>query len=335
MPQRPAHTLYDNYYQMMADAVRNNAYKSAIFNTVQKGDVVIDLGAGLGILSIWAVQAGAKKVYAIEKTETIELAKEIAKENGCEKHIEFIQDLSTNVTLAEKADILISETLGSFGIDEQTLFFTHDCCERLLKDNARIIPQHIDLYVAAVQHQSAYDKINIWRQVPDINLEKAYDVFSSKMLIETVSPDQLISDPIQIAQYSLNNLTETTFNQQTYLTMNKATSIHGVAGWFTVQLDDQTFISTAPDQSLTHWKQAVFPFQQTIDVIKNDILEWRMSLEQHPDSADFSAIQYSYRCTQLKNELQQLRPSDTTQRECPCGSGLPYSECCMPTDQSK
>jgi len=109
---------YDNYYQMLSDKVRMDAYRQAIFKTVKPGDVVVDMGAGTGLLGIWALQAGAKKVYAIEKTSAIELARDIARANNCLHKIEFIQKNSVDVELPEKADVLISETLGSFGIDE-------------------------------------------------------------------------------------------------------------------------------------------------------------------------------------------------------------------------
>ncbi len=69
---------YESYHQMLSDNVRMDAFRKAIFETVKPGDIVIDFGAGTGILGLWALQAGAEKVYAIEKTDSIELAKSIA-----------------------------------------------------------------------------------------------------------------------------------------------------------------------------------------------------------------------------------------------------------------
>ena len=80
---------YEHYYGMLSDKVRMQAYRDAIFNTVKSGDVVVDLGAGTGLLGIWAIQAGASKVYAIEKTSAINLAKEIARVNNCLDKIEL------------------------------------------------------------------------------------------------------------------------------------------------------------------------------------------------------------------------------------------------------
>lgn len=56
---------------MLKDTVRTNAYRKAIMDNPQdfKDKIVLDIGAGTGILSIFAAKAGAKHVYAIENAE--------------------------------------------------------------------------------------------------------------------------------------------------------------------------------------------------------------------------------------------------------------------------
>lgn len=68
---------------MLNDSVRNNAYKSAIFDNKKsiEGKTVLDVGAGTGILSIFCAQAGAVRVYAVEASEVFRIAEEIVKEN--------------------------------------------------------------------------------------------------------------------------------------------------------------------------------------------------------------------------------------------------------------
>ena len=176
MDQSLAQQGYEHYYGMLADKVRMQAYRDAIFKTVRSGDVVVDLGAGTSLLSIWAIQAGASKVYAIEKTNAIELAKEIAKANHCLDKIEFINKNSMDVELPEKANVLISETLGSFGIDENTLQFTIDARNRFLQQGGIILPQSLELFVAPVEDKNTYDKLDFWRQIPDINFSPAFNL---------------------------------------------------------------------------------------------------------------------------------------------------------------
>lgn len=82
---------------MLQDRIRNKAYKKAIFNNINyiKDKIVLDVGAGTGILSIFCAQAGAKKVYAVEASKLHEVAREVVKENNFENVVEvrFLKEM--------------------------------------------------------------------------------------------------------------------------------------------------------------------------------------------------------------------------------------------------
>jgi len=325
-----AQTGYENYYQMLSDKVRMDAYRDAIFKTVKPGDIVVDMGAGTGLLSIWALQAGAKKVYAIEKTDAINLAREVAKANNYLDKIDFINSNSIDVKLPELANVLVSETLGSFGIDENTLQFTNDARKRFLVEGGKLIPETIELYVAPVSSTDIYHKVDFWRHIPDINFSPAFDLFSKKIMIETINNRDLLCKPTCIAEIYLSNITEETFNTRLYMKMQKNGVLHGVAGWFRCKLCEGIEINTSPDNASTHWKQAFFPFKESIDVIIGDILDWSVTVGAKDKNSDDTQITYEYRCTQLKNEKKHIQSLEIGRNEpCPCGSGLKYKKCCM------
>ncbi len=320
---------YDNYYQMLSDTVRMQAYKKAIFQTVKPGDIVIDLGAGTGILGLWAIQAGAARVYAIEKTNAIELAKNIAQANHCQDKMVFIQKNSLQVSLAEKADVLISETLGSFAIDENTLLFTNDARKRLLKENGKMIPQGFDIFACPVEAKQAYQKIDFWRHIDGLDFSPAFDLFSGKIMIEAIERKNLLSDAKKIASINLLQDNHPDFYSRHYFPIKKSGTIHGVVGWFKVCLNDNIHINTAPGKPLTHWKQAFFPFRESIDVIQNDVLDWSIRVSGTQPDSDDCKIHYQYRCTQLKKEFQSADKKPGRNDPCPCGSGKKYKKCCL------
>src|SRR5690242_9004894 len=136
---------------MLQDKVRNRAFKEAIFRNVKKGDVVVDLGTGTGILAIWAAQAGARKVYAIEETDVADVAEAVIKDNGFENVITVLKANSSEVTLPEPADVLIAEIVGHFLFEEGIVEAIAGVREVLLKPNARIIPASASVFAAPAE----------------------------------------------------------------------------------------------------------------------------------------------------------------------------------------
>ena len=76
--------------EMLSDTVRVDAYHRGIHGNVQPGDVVVDLGTGTGLLAMMASRAGAARVYAVEHSDFIDVARDIAQHNGFD-NIEFVQ----------------------------------------------------------------------------------------------------------------------------------------------------------------------------------------------------------------------------------------------------
>jgi len=100
------------YGAMLSDPERMGAYERAIRQTVKPGSVVVDIGTGTGIMAVLACQLGASRVYAIEPNPIISLAREIAVANHCADKIVFMEEISTQVTLPTRADVIVSDLRG-------------------------------------------------------------------------------------------------------------------------------------------------------------------------------------------------------------------------------
>src|SRR5258708_641008 len=139
------------YGHMIEDQVRLDAYARAIRKTVRPGSVVLEIGSGPGIFAVLACQLGASRVYAIESDPIIQVAREIAAANGCADRIEFIEDLSTRVTLPVQADVIISDLRGVLPFFQSHLPSIADARRRFLAPGGTLIPKTAPARQPAVQ----------------------------------------------------------------------------------------------------------------------------------------------------------------------------------------
>ncbi|KAG8535982.1 hypothetical protein GDO81_027362, partial [Engystomops pustulosus] len=123
---------------MMQDYVRTGTYQRAILqnHTDFKDKVVLDVGCGSGILSFFAVQAGARKVYAVEASSMAQHAELLVKSNNLTDRIIVIPGKVEEVALPEQVDIIISEPMGYMLFNERMLeSYLH--AKKFLKPNGK------------------------------------------------------------------------------------------------------------------------------------------------------------------------------------------------------
>lgn len=133
---------------MLADRVRIEAYEEAIGKYVRRGQTVVDLGAGTGILGFMAARRGAR-VHAVEHGRIIEAAEAVALANGLD--VVFHRMHSSRLRLPERVDVIIHEQIGEAAYDESVVENMAELRDRLLKRGGRILPSRLDLYVEPVQ----------------------------------------------------------------------------------------------------------------------------------------------------------------------------------------
>lgn len=295
---RTALTRYEDFYNMLSDDIRHKAYEKAIKEIVKKGDIVLDLGAGTGILGFMALKAGAKKVYLIEKSDSIELAQEIAKHNKFTEQVIFLNESSLSANLPEKVDVIVSETLGPFGVDENTLEFMIDARNRFLKEDGKIIPEKLIVYIEPVESKKCIEKLDFWKSVGGIDFTPAHNLFSKKMMVEELNKDNILAQGDPFCNIDFYQAIDPSLMSTTYHVMRKKGTIHGLGGWFDLHLTPKIKISTKPGTPLTHWKQAFFPINEPIHVKPNDVMEIQMLVKPKHEASDSTYIQYDYRCSQ-------------------------------------
>ncbi|KAL0743128.1 hypothetical protein Bca4012_084641 [Brassica carinata] len=158
--------------EMIKDRSRTETYREAIMQhqSFIQGKVVVDVGCGTGILSIFCAQAGAKRVYAVDASDIAVQAKEVVKANGLSDKVIVLHGRVEDVEIDEEVDVIISEWMGYMLLYESMLGSVITARDRWLKPGGLILPSHATLYMAPISHPDRYShSIDFWRNVYGID----------------------------------------------------------------------------------------------------------------------------------------------------------------------
>ncbi|KAJ1623862.1 S-adenosyl-L-methionine-dependent methyltransferase, partial [Pavlovales sp. CCMP2436] len=159
-PTELIETVNDWHFAMINDQPRNRFYQTLLREVITPDSVVLEIGAGSGLLSIMAAKAGAKKVIAIEANrEMATLATQIIAANGMSDRIEVINRMSTDVHLHDLSavpTILVSEILGTLLLGESALHYVQDARARLVTPGAAILPKLGTQYVTLIESEEVH-----------------------------------------------------------------------------------------------------------------------------------------------------------------------------------
>lgn len=145
-------------YMCLKDEVRTEAFKKAIHEVVKKGDVVIDVGSGSGILSFFAARAGAKKIYAVEiEPLLVDSLRKSILANGFENVIEVVKGDISKVDLPKNIDCVIAEIIETGLLDElQVPAINRLRQQGVITDKTSIIPFHYKTFVQLIFTDNNY-----------------------------------------------------------------------------------------------------------------------------------------------------------------------------------
>lgn len=262
-----------HHKSMMNDRVRIEQYRKAIEEIVKPGDIVVDMGAGTGILSFIAAKSGAKTVYAIERTDMIHIAEKIAADNAIE-NIVFIQQDSSEVKLPEKCDVLLSECLGYLVVQENMVTDFLEFRDKWLKPDGHVIPIDAQLYFAPVESEQAYESVSFWNTIYEqqgFNYSALLQVAANSPSQEDLAKGHFLAPPEKKHRFDFACDTNAAFQSEINFRITKNGLLHGIGGYFTSSLSPSIVLDTSPETK-THWRQHFFPLNQPVKVSEGDVV---------------------------------------------------------------
>jgi SAM-dependent methyltransferase len=272
-------TVLDYHLGMLHDVARMDAFRRAINETVQPGDVVLDIGCGSGVLSFMACEAGAERVYAIEGGPVIDVARELAVDNGFDDRIEFLGGWSMELGIPEPADVLISETIGNAGFNEGIIAWTFDARQRLLRPGAALIPQRLRLWVAAAETFDEHVLVSDWRAAGlPYDYTAAFRRAAQTLWFADFTPDNLLGQPELVADVDLRTAPYQTVTSAGELRVDRDGTLHGLACWFDALLGPGVTVHNMPPRSESSWSHGFLPLAEAVEVSAGDRFRWEVSV---------------------------------------------------------
>lgn len=318
--------------EMLSDCVRMDAYHDSIFKNFKhfKDKVILDVGTGSGILAIWAAQAGAKKVYAVEATKMADHARRLAAGNGVENIVEVIEGSIEDIELPEKVDVIISEWMGYFLIRESMFDSVINARDRWLKPTGIMYPSHARMWLAPMKTGLGKIKLQDYENVMvdwDAFVQDTQDYYGVDMSVLTdpfqeeqkkyylqtvlwnnLHPTQIVGTPVIVKEFDCRTATlhdvasvHSSFQMRLW---ESGMKLSGFAGWFDVHFkgsagdpaDQIVELTTAPSANKsTHWGQQVFLLHPPLDYESGDVLEGELDITRSKDNHRLLDLAFKHR----------------------------------------
>lgn len=269
-----------DYGAMIADEARMAAFVQALRRAVKPGAVVVDLGAGTGIFALLACQLGARRVYAIEPDEAIQVAREIASANGFADRIEFIQRLSADVTLPERADVIVADIGGVLPWFGRHLPAIADARRRFLAPGGAMIPACDTVWAAVVDAPDLYERFaDPWKAGPfGLDMTAARRLGTNTWGKARLTRDHMLTECRAWASIDYMRVDDADAAASLRWTVAREGTAHGIGAGLDRMVGPGARVSNAPDASAEIrpdriYSPVFFPLTEPVRVAAGDVVE--------------------------------------------------------------
>ena len=287
---KPQASGFDSAYihiQMLNDQRRTASYLQAIGQVVKPGDAVLDLGTGTGILATAAAKAGARQVYAIEATSIGSQAQHLFERNNISDKVTLISGWSTQVSIPEQVDVLVSEIIGNDPFGERVLEATIDARKRFLKREARLVPDLVRVYALPLkvpdklrrEYLYTSEDLEKWNAWYGVNFASLLEIRLEDPYFLNFNPMEargwpVVCDPVYLLEIDLSKVDTPLIESRVESIVQSAGEIDGVLVYFELRLAQDLWFSVSPSEAdeKNSWRNPVWLLPEPIQVQAGDTI---------------------------------------------------------------
>jgi hypothetical protein len=289
---------------LIADAGRIAAFERALATTIRKGETVVaDIGTGSGILAMIAAKLGARKVIAYEFAEIGALAERLVKLNKL-RNVELVPMRSTEIIEPERADVVVTETLGNYALEEYLVETMNDAAARHLKPGGVLIPGSLEQVVAPVVASRCRDELVAWERIGrGLDFGPASAMSLNNAYVRTFPLSELLDGGASAVTWDrLDFSVRNRFARKGTAEWRMATpvTVHGLAVWWSAELLPDVVLSTSPLAAPTHWEQLFLPVLKPIALEAGETLA--VQVRSHSSEEGGTDLAWSYRVRTAKGK---------------------------------
>ncbi|TYZ64761.1 hypothetical protein PybrP1_008898 [[Pythium] brassicae (nom. inval.)] len=289
--------------EMITDRVRTDAYRNAILNNPElfKGKVVLDVGCGTGILSMFAAQAGAAKVIGIDMSEMGVVAQRIVNDNGFQDVITIIRGKVEEIDLpVAKVDVIISEWMGYCLLYESMLDTVLYARDKWLAPGGHLFPDKCSMHIQGIQDSS--DRIGFWDEVYGFNMQAIKPKISIRdAFVEDVPPSDVVTDRALLQAIDIDSVRydDLDFRADFALTFTKDATLHGFVSSFDIGFERgcarPEYFTTGVEGTPTHWHQVFFHLEAPFVAAAGDVVQGKWWVRRNAENPRYLDVEIAWK----------------------------------------
>lgn len=273
---------------LIADRIRVEAFHAALKALIVPGETsVADIGCGTGLLGLLAMKLGAKEVFLYEWAEVAGVAAEVLAKNKA-RNCQLFPCASTEMEDPPQVDLVVSETLGNYALEEDTVASLSDARARHLKPGGRIIPAGVEQVMAPVTTPRFHEELVAWDRIGfGIDLSPARTFGLNNVYVRKIAPADLLSAGASAVTWDkVDFMADSKANRrgEARWKIGAETTVYGLAVWWVATLAPGVVLSTAPDAPMTHWEQLYFPFLEPLTLARSETLLANLRSTSSPEA---------------------------------------------------